>query len=250
MHLDVIDLRDFYATELGGLVARQVGGALAHLVPPGGRGCVVGIGFATPYLEPYRDGSERLLALMPAAQGVLDWPRQGRSATALVDEDALPLPDSCVDLAIVVHGLEMSARPPAMMTELRRVLAGGGHMALVVPNRQGPWARSDISPFGFGRPFSRGQLRALMAQTGFVAERFETALYMPPSSRRIALRSSGVLEKYGRRMWPAFGGVTLALASKGAIERAKAAVRPGLARALEPALRPRPAGFDAGRNLL
>ncbi len=242
MHLDVIDLRDFYASELGGVVVRRIGAGLARLHPAGGGGgCVLGFGFATPYLERYWATSERLLALMPAPQGVMDWPPTGRSATALTDEDALPLPDSCIDFVLLIHALEMSARPPAMMAELRRVLAPGGKLAIVVPNRQGAWARSDVSPFGHGRPFSRGQLRALLSQTGFVCEQFDTALYMPPSGRRAALRTSRFLEKCGRRSLPAFCGVTLALASKGAIEGAKVAVRPGFARVLVPGLRANPA---------
>jgi SAM-dependent methyltransferase len=240
MYLDVIDLRDFYASELGGVVTRHIGASIARLQPASTGGCVLGLGFVTPYLQTYRSDAERILAFMPAPQGVLDWPPEGKSATALVAEDALPLPDSCVDFALVVHALEMSAQPPALMAELRRVLTRSGRVAIVVPNRQGLWARSDVSPFGFGRPFSRGQLRALLAETGFICERFDTALYMPASGRRAMMGMSGLLEKTGRRVWPAFCGVTLVLASKGPIEGAKVSVRPRFVRVLQPALRPKP----------
>ena len=96
---------------------------------------------------------------------------------------------------VVVHGLEMSDRPNALMAELRRVLTGGGRLIVVVPNRQGPWASTDLSPFGFGRPYSRGQLRRLFAEAGFEAESWTTGLHMAPASWRPLLRGGARLRQ-------------------------------------------------------
>ena len=68
---------------------------------------MLGFGFATPYLGDIAK-AERVLAFMPAGQGVIDWPTAHGSATALVAEDSLPLPDCVIDLVILVHALEMS----------------------------------------------------------------------------------------------------------------------------------------------
>lgn len=237
MHLDVVDLRDFYAAPLGRTVALQLRPVLTGLMRVDSAARVLGFGFATPYLVSVR-GAERVLAFMPAGQGVIDWPAGGPSATALVDEDSLPLPDSSVDLVILVHALEMSARPHALMTELRRVLTGGGQLVIVVPNRRGPWARFDLSPFGFGRPYSRSQIRDLFAEAGFEAETWTTGLHMPPMSWRPLLGAARMFERIGRVCWPAFAGVIVVSAVKRNVQGVTVRVRPRLAPALRPALRP------------
>jgi SAM-dependent methyltransferase len=201
---------------------------------------VLGFGFATPYLADIH-GAERVLAFMPAGQGVIDWPAGEASATALVAEDQLPLPDSSIDLALLVHALEMSSAPNALMAELRRVLAGGGRLIVVAPNRQGPWASSDLSPFGFGRPYSRGQLRSLFAEVGFEAQVWTSALHMPPAAWRPLLGASRAFDKVGRIIWPAFAGVIVVGAVKRTVQGIGVRMRPRLAPALRPVLGP-PAG--------
>jgi SAM-dependent methyltransferase len=181
---------------------------------------------------------------MPAGQGVIDWPPAGGengSATALVEEDSLPLPDSSIDLVILVHALEMSDRPQALMSELRRVLTSGGRLIVVVPNRQGPWASVDLSPFGFGQPYSRGQLRSLFAHAGFEAETWTTGLHMAPASWRPLLGAARALDRIGRIIWPAFAGVIVVAAVKRTVQGVTVRARPRLAPSFRPALGP-PAG--------
>jgi len=238
MYLDVIELRDFYATLPGQAVRRKVGQAIADLAAARSGERVLGFGFATPYLHRLAGDAERALAFMPAGQGVIDWPPDGPSSTALVEEDSLPLSDASVDLAILVHAIEYSPQPAELIGEMRRVLASGGRLVIVAPNRRGLWARSDISPFGHGRPYSRGQLRALFAEAGFEAEAWTTALHVPPAIMRSMPRTAGVLEKVGTTGWPAFSGVTCVVACKRTIEGARARARPVLAPALQPALQP------------
>ncbi len=239
MHLDVVDLRDFYASPMGAMVARHLAPVIRSLVAVDSGSRVLGFGFATPYLD--IAGAERIIAFMPAAQGVIDWPAGRGSATALVEENALPLPDSSIDLVILVHALEMSERPQVLMTELRRVLTSGGRLIVVVPNRQGPWASTDLSPFGFGHPYSRGQLRSLFAQAGFEAETWTTGLHMAPASWRPLLGAARWLERIGRIVWPAFAGVIVVAAVKRTVQGITVRPKLRLAPALRPALGP-PAG--------
>jgi alpha-ketoglutarate-dependent 2,4-dichlorophenoxyacetate dioxygenase len=42
-----------------------------------------------------------------------------------------------------------------------------GRLLLIVPNRRGIWARLDSTPFGHGRPYSRGQLERLLGDALF-----------------------------------------------------------------------------------
>ena len=244
MYLDVVDLRDFYASPVGRMVTRHLSPVIAGLIRIDAGIRVLGFGFAPPYLEAIA-GVERVLAFMPAGQGVIDWPSGNGSATALVEEDSLPLPDSSMDLVIAVHALEMSPRPHAFMTELRRVLTGGGRLVIVAPNRKGPWARSDLSPFGFGRPYSRTQIRSLFAEAGFEAEAWTTALHMPPAASRPFLGAAGALDRIGRVVWPAFAGVIVVSAVKRTVQGVAVRLKPRLAPALRPVLGP-PAGV-AGR---
>jgi SAM-dependent methyltransferase len=240
MHLDVVDLRDFYASPVGRMVHRQLVPTLDPLVKVDAGTRVLGFGFATPYLAAI-SGAERVLAFMPAGQGVIDWPAAGGSATALVEEDSLPLPDSSVDLILMIHALEMSSRPHALMTDIRRVLTGGGRLIVVVPNRQGPWASSDLSPFGFGRPYSRGQIRSLFAEVGFEAEAWTSGLHMPPLGARPFLGAARALDRVGSIIWPAFSGVIVVRALKRTVQGIGVRARPRLAPAFRPVLGP-PAG--------
>ncbi|MGE0845137.1 MAG: class I SAM-dependent methyltransferase [Flavobacteriaceae bacterium] len=197
MFLDVIELRDFYAEATGIVVRRILATRLQRLWPDVREQSIAGIGYATPYLAIFRGRAGRVLALMPAAQGVVRWPIEGASASALVDELDLPLTDAAIDRAIVAHGLESTNDPAAMLEEAWRVLKPGGRLIIVVANRRGVWARTDTSPFGHGRPFSRSQLSRLLRNAGFSPEQWVDALYVPPFRYRPLLRFATAFERIG-----------------------------------------------------
>ena len=114
-----------------------------------------------------------------------------------------------------MHGLETSDRPSDLLAECWRVLGPGGRALFIVPNRTGLWARTDATPFGFGRPYSMRQLDSQLRQHGFTAERYETALFAPPSDRRFWLRTAQMWEETGRKLQKVLsGGVLMVEASK------------------------------------
>ncbi len=141
---------------------------------------VLGIGYPTPYLGLFREEAERCLAAMPATQGVIRWPSTRPGLVALVEEDELPLTDAAVDRLLLVHALEMSSDPTELLREAWRVLAAGGRLMAVVPNRRGLWARMDTTPFGQGRPYSRSQITQLLRDAWFTPTGWDEALYVPP----------------------------------------------------------------------
>jgi len=141
MYLDVVDLRAFYADRLGGIARRLIGEKVKRRWPSVAGERVLSIGYATPYLGDLAAGAERVLAFMPAVQGVVNWPGGGPNAAALVEDDALPLPDAAIDRVLAIHSLEMAANARDQLREIWRVLAPGGRVILVVPNRRGLWAR-------------------------------------------------------------------------------------------------------------
>ena len=71
---DVVDLRDFYETRLGQVTRHLIRRRIRALWPDLGGQSLLGVGYATPYLRQYRDEAERVLAVMPAGQGVMPWP--------------------------------------------------------------------------------------------------------------------------------------------------------------------------------
>ncbi|HEX2147848.1 MAG TPA: class I SAM-dependent methyltransferase, partial [Pseudorhizobium sp.] len=165
-------------------------------------------------LDRFRGDTERSFAFMPAGQGAVNWPVGERSTTALVFDEELPLPDSSVDRVLLVHSLEFAENPRETLKELWRVLAPGGRLVIVVPNRRGVWARMEHTPFGSGRPYSRGQLTSLLRETNFTPGASAEALFFPPSRIRTVLRFRNVLERIGRRFWPVFSGVIIVEAQK------------------------------------
>lgn len=214
MHLDTGKLIEFYASPLGRVVRQHVRQELVALWPAVTAERVVGLGHATPYLRPFTAEAERVLAVMPAAQGVHHWPREGLNLTLLAHEDALPLPDAGVDRVLMIHLLEGATDPVAVMRETWRILVPGGRLLAVVPYRSGPWARADRTPFGLGRPFSRGQLAELMTSSMFEVTRSQRFLFTPPSGRRFVLGQTRAWERMGRKLWPRFAGMVAMEATK------------------------------------
>lgn len=211
---DITQLLTFYKSPLGhlarGLVRDRIVGFAGDV--KGRR--VLGLGFATPYLRFALKPAERVLAFMPARQGASSWPREGPSVTTLCDPEEMPLTDASIDLVICVHALEHAADSEELMRELWRICAPNAQLIIVVPRRRGLWSTRDNTPFGFGNPFSRGQLERLLSAHSFEAEQCHDALYLPPSQRPISLKSVGFFERFGRLLGPALSGVIVLSARK------------------------------------
>jgi SAM-dependent methyltransferase len=214
MWTDVVDLRDFYDTSLGQMARRMIRRQLRQLWPDVAGLRVLGLGFATPYLRPFLVEAERVVAVMPASQGVLPWPPEGPSLTVLADEIELPLPDRSMDRIVLVHALESTEQVRAMMREIWRVLADGGRLCIVAPNRRGIWARLERTPFGNGRPYTTGQLARLLRDNMFTPVATSGALFLPPTTSRVLLRSAPAIEELGRRWFETFSGVNIIEATK------------------------------------
>jgi SAM-dependent methyltransferase len=215
MHLDVLDLRNFYyRTRLGRVAQRAIRDQLVRLWPPAKAQTVAGFGFAVPLLRPYLADARRVIGLMPGPQGVMPWPAGMENVSVLCEETQWPVPTGLVDRLVLMHGLETSDNPAAVLEEAHRVLGPGGRAVFVVPNRAGLWARRDGTPFGFGRPYSASQLESQLKTHGFTPERSMTLLFAPPSDSGFWLRTSNFWEEFGRRLPWLAGGVLLVEASK------------------------------------
>jgi len=237
MHLDVLDLRNFYyRTPLGRVAQRAIRDQVTALWPAAQTQAqtVVGFGFAAPLLRPYLEPARRVIGLMPGQQGVMPWPAGMENVSVLCEETHWPVPTGLVDRLVLMHGLETSEHPSALLEECLRVLGPGGRALFVVPNRSGLWARRDGTPFGFGRPYSLGQLEAQLKHHAFTPERTVAALFAPPSNRRFWMRTADFWESSGRKVAPWMaGGVLIVEASK----QTYAPTRSGLREAVRKPLR-------------
>jgi SAM-dependent methyltransferase len=214
MYRDVVDLREFYQTSLGQVALRHLRRKIREFWPDLTGQSVLGIGYATPYLRPFLGEAERAVALMPATQGVVFWPREGPGLVTLAEESALPFDDLSFDRVLVVHGLEATERSRQMLREIWRVLAGGGRLMILAANRTGLWARTERTPFGHGSPYSAAQLTLTLRDNLFVPERSAGALYIPPVRSRFLLSTAPAWERLGHRWFSTFAGVTMVEATK------------------------------------
>ncbi len=253
MHLDVVKLKNFYfQTQLGRYAANALSDQASALWQDLRGRSLVGFGFAVPVFDSLASQCARVVNLMPEQQGVAAWPEEGPNASVLASEAQWPIPTGFADRVVLLHGLETSENPSMLLDECWRVLAPGGRALFIVPNRAGLWARRDATPFGYGRPYSAGQLESQLIKHRFDPECQRAALFAPPSSRRFWLRAGPRLEQFGSRSSIGFASGALLIE---ATKRIYAPMRPGLSEAVRRKLKalegiaspePRPA---AGRSV-
>ncbi len=214
MHQDIAELSAFYDRAMGVHVRELIAGQIRARWPSVKGMTVMGLGYATPYLTPFVGEALRVGALMPAEQGARAWPVGGPLRSIVVEEELLPLPDACVDRVLAVHAIEMSDAVKRTLREIWRVLKPEGRALIVVPNRRSIWAHWDVTPFGEGQPFSRGQLEALFSGGMFQIESCGFALATPPLQLTALWHYANATERIGLKLWPAISGVIILEASK------------------------------------
>ena len=212
MRQSVLELREFYASPLGAVARRMVSRKVVEAWGDGADLDVLALGYATPFMDALESRARRVVAGMSAAQGVETWPFGGPNRAFLSEETALPLGNAMFERILAVHVLEESDDPAAALAEICRVLAPSGRVILGVAARHGLWAGSDGSPFGHGRPFSRGQLERLVREAELSPVSWTRALYAPPLAWMT--RGADAFEQVGARLWPPFAGVVLMEAVK------------------------------------
>jgi len=238
MRRDVLQLRRFYASPLGRAVRAMVGRKLEEAWGDAHGLDVLGLGYATPFLDGFIS-ARRVVAAMPAAQGVEAWPHGFKNRACLVDEHALAFPNALFDRILVAHGLEEAADPVALLREVWRVLAPSGRTIIVAASRLGLWSDAEQTPFGHGRPFTRGQLEQLVREAELEPIAWSRALYAPPLGWTAGWAEG--FEQIGSRLWPQFSGLILLEAVKQTFAVKPKPVAAPVLRA-PGSLRPAPAG--------
>jgi SAM-dependent methyltransferase len=173
----------------------------------------MGYGYAVPYLRSYMSEAERIFNIMPSDMGVHHWP-EGQDNLACLSDHELPLETESVDRIIMMHAIEHEKVPEYCFQEMSRILKSNGRILIIVPNRMGLWARADWTPFGYGQPYSVGQISGYLNKSHFVHEATHRALFMPPFRSFLVLRTAYAMENIGRYVFPSLSGVCIIEASK------------------------------------
>jgi len=212
MRRDVLELRQFYASDLGRAARLMVGRKVVEAWGDAHGLDVLALGYATPFVATLGPAARRVVAGMPAQQGVEIWPAGARNLASLVGEDQLPYANALFDRILLVHAIEESPDPIALLREVWRVLAPSGRVIVAVAARNGLWANSEKTPFGHGRPYTRSQLAELLREAELEPAGWTRALYVPPAGW-LAGWAEG-FEQAGSRLWPGFAGLVLMEAVK------------------------------------
>lgn len=245
MRRSIEDLRIFYGEPAGALARRLLARRLEDAWGEAANCDVLGLGYATPWLDAFV-GARRVVAAMPGGQGVELWPQAGKNRTVLVEDRRLPFAAGSFDRILMIHALEEAEDAQALMLEAVRALAPTGRIILVAAARGGLWARSENTPFGHGRPFTRGQLERLVREAGLEPTAWSQTLYVPPWGPLLPLADG--LEQIGKHVLPGAAGVILLEATRQAYARARPGGAVATAPVRTPALQPQPAS-RAGRDL-
>ncbi len=211
---DVKNLLEFYKSPLGRIVQPLLLRRIERLAGNVKAKKVLGIGFATPYLDFSLKSAELTIALMASRQGVIRWPSQEKSITVLCDLLEMPIPDASIDLIIAVHAFEHISDSEELMREIWRIGAPNAELIVIVPRRRGLWAQIDNTPFGCGNPFSRPQLERLLREHSFEPQKWENALYLIPSQSPLILQSRRIIENIAPLFGATFAGAMCVKAKK------------------------------------
>ena len=214
MRQGIEELERFYAGTLG-CAARDMAVRRLHALWPQMDGLdVLSYGYGIPYLKAYEGKAHRLIYAMPRAQGVARYQARRGNSTLVVGGCECPFPPSTFDRVLITHGLEETPNLPALLSQMWRVMKPEGRIVIITANRAGLWARSDKTPFGAGRPFSRRQLSNVLRQEKFTPLVRAGALYSPPLKALCVGRRAKIFETFGETVWPEFSGLVLVEAVK------------------------------------
>ncbi len=213
MSVDIVDLANFYASPLGHDVQRNLAQSIGDIWSPPHDDVLLGYGYAAPLIGDLWPEAEWQF-LMPAQTGVMAEHEGLAGHVTLVEESGLPLRDDSVNRFIGIHALETARHVETLLDEVWRVVVPNGRVLLVVPNRRGLWARGDATPFGWGRPFSRSQLRQHMIDAGFDIVRMQPELMLPPFVPISVRQNLTIVDSALQFILPQLSGVWLVEAVK------------------------------------
>lgn len=207
---DVTELKVFYDSAIGQVATKHLRRVIQQIWPEAKGETLLGIGYPLPCLRPFLKSADIVCVAMPSAQGVIHWPRgHEMNMTFLTHDMLIPLRSSTLNRIILMHALEHSQPVSELLKEAERLLTPAGRMLIIVPNRRSLWARAEHTPYGHGHPFHLSQLKRILDNHQFGIIQTRQALFFPPFGNRNLLRFAPMIERFGQRFFPHFGGAII-----------------------------------------
>ncbi|MCB1869908.1 MAG: methyltransferase domain-containing protein [Gammaproteobacteria bacterium] len=134
--------------------------------------------------------------------------------------DQLPIASDSVDVALLLHTLDFYPDPHQTLREVDRVLIPEGKLVIFGFNPWSLWGlrrlftdRTSHSPWN-GRFISIYRIYDWLSLLGFRVEATWPLMFRPPLRQRVLMQRLDLLERSGKRWWPALSGVYMVEAVK------------------------------------
>lgn len=142
-----------------------------------------------------------------------------RSADVDGDSIALPFKSYSLDTLLLAHVLEYSRDPHQVLREVERVLVADGTLILCRFNPWSLWGLKRLfswqdSPPWQGSFFDNTRIKDWLALLNFEVIATERLLFSPPIQSQTWFQRFNFMERWGKRLWPLFSGVTIVVATK------------------------------------
>lgn len=133
--------------------------------------------------------------------------------------ESLPFKSHSIDNLLLLHVLETASDPHQVLRESERILAADGTLMLCSFNPVSLWGMQRLlswqdAPPWDGHFFSQTRIRDWLALLNFEVQYQQRLLFRPPLHNERWLEACRFADRWGRRLWPWFGGVTLLVATK------------------------------------
>lgn len=162
------------------------------------------------------DRTEAGLKVYVTSDGV-----RGEGKTCIVNaSNSLPFPARSLDLVLLVHALEYSGSPHAMLREVSSAIAPEGYVVIFGFNPVSFWGIRKLIPGSrryppwTGRFYSPGRVQDWISLLGFELRSATMTAYELPVTSERARRHTRWLRNAGNRWWPMFGGSYMLVACK------------------------------------
>jgi len=142
-----------------------------------------------------------------------------KSADIEGESTSLPFKSHSLDTLVLSHVLEFSDDPHQVIREAERVLVSDGTLILLQFNPWSLWGLKRLfslqdKPPWLGSFFGKTRIKDWMALLNFEVVATERLLFSPPIQNETWLPRFHFMERWGKRLWPVFSGVTVCVATK------------------------------------
>lgn len=141
--------------------------------------------------------------------------------SADVQGESISLPFKChsIDSLLLGHVLEFSSEPHQVLREVERILVADGTVVLCCFNPWSLWGLRRLlswqeAPPWQGTFFSQTRIKDWLALLNFEVVSSKHCLYRPAIQSPKWFDRLNVIERWGKRLWPIFSGITILVAKK------------------------------------